>query len=116
MTSTKNIGDRGEELAIQYLVDKGFKILEQNYRFKRSEIDIIAKKDSFFVFIEVKTRNNSYYGNPEDFVDSKKAEMVHQAAEAYLEDKSLDIPIRFDIISIIDKGASFTIDHFEDAF
>lgn len=116
MTITKNIGDRGEELANQFLIENGFKILEQNYRFKRSEIDIIAEKEGFFVFVEVKTRNNRLYGNPEDFVDGIKAEMVHLAAENYLLDKNPDRPIRFDIISIIDSGSSFSIEHFQDAF
>ncbi|QNL21903.1 YraN family protein [Hyphobacterium sp. CCMP332] len=116
MTTTKKIGDRGEDLAVQYLNAGGYKILEQKYRFKRSEIDIIAEKEEFIVFVEVKTRKSKYYGYPEAFVDSKKAEMIHLAAEEYLDGKPLDKPIRFDIISIIDKGSSQKIEHFKDAF
>ena len=116
MTTTKNIGDRGEDLAVQYLNAGGYKILEQKYRFKRSEIDIIAEKDDFIVFVEVKSRKSNLFGNPEEFVDFKKAEMIHLAAEEYLDDKPLEKPIRFDIISIIDKGSSYTIKHFKDAF
>jgi len=69
---SKNIefGKRGEKLAEDHLISKGYKILKKNWRFKRAEIDIIAKdKEGILVFVEVKTRSYTYYGEPEVFVD-----------------------------------------------
>ena len=110
--TTKQIGDKGEEQAVMFIVSKGYKILERNFRYKRAEVDIIAQTSNLLVFIEVKTRKNSQFGFPEQFVDSNKANMVHSAATAYLEDINWLDDIRFDIIAITDGE----IEHFEDAF
>lgn len=65
-------GQYAEIVAADYLVKKGFKILAQNFRYKRFEIDLIVKKDELIVFVEVKARKNNLFGHPEDFVNRKK--------------------------------------------
>ena len=75
MTSTKDIGDKGEERAVTYLISNQFQIIEKNYRYKRAEVDIIAQKDNCLHFIEVKTRKNDAFGFPEEFVSDRKVEL-----------------------------------------
>ncbi|MEQ9424385.1 MAG: YraN family protein [Cyclobacteriaceae bacterium] len=115
MSKNKKIGDWGEEKAAEYLVERGYKIVDRNYRYSRGEIDIIALKANLLIFIEVKTRSNISYGYPEDFVDDKKAEWVYKVADQYVHEIDWQGGIRFDVISIL-KNPSVEIRHFEDAF
>jgi putative endonuclease len=116
MGTTKKIGDLGEKMAAKVLVEKGYKIIETNYRYGRSEIDLIAEKEGILVFVEVKTRKNSRFGYPEDFVNEKKAEMIIVAAEHYIMENDWKKDIRFDIVSIIMDKEGHELEHFEDAF
>lgn len=114
MTDKIKSGINGENLAANYLVKNGYSLLERNYRHKHSEIDIIAKKEQIIVFVEVKARNSSSFGNPEEAVNGKKIKKIIEGAENYIYDNNWLGRIRFDIISVdlkIDK-----IMHFEDAF
>jgi putative endonuclease len=106
-------GQKAEEKAALFLREKGYQILEKNYRYKRSEIDIIARKENTLVFVEVKYRSKNSYGDPEASVDEKKEIQVLSGAENYIFDKDWNGEIRFDIISILSDSA---IEHFEDAF
>lgn len=116
MSTTKK-GKEGEKLAAAYLENAGYEVLEYNYRYKRGEIDLVVKKDNLLVFVEVKSRSSSDFGNPEDAVSINKAEMVITTAENYIIEKKWDGPIRFDIISIhTQKYLPPAIHHFEDAF
>ena len=115
MGKNKELGQEGEHIAANYLIDKGWQILAMNYRYSRSEIDLIASKNDLLIFVEVKTRTNTSYGLPEAFVDEKKAENIIKGAEHYIEENSWQGNIRFDIISII-KGKQLDIAHIEDAF
>ena len=111
------LGKRGEQLAVSFLEKKEYQILETNWRHRRAEVDIIAKDGVVLVFVEVKTRNNNHYGEPETAVDQKKEDLLASAGAAYMRKIAHDWEIRFDIISIIYKNEqSFTIKHFEDAF
>lgn len=110
--TTKEIGDKAEQKAVDYLIEKGFAILETNYRYKRSEIDIIAQKDSVLHVIEVKYRSNNSFGYPEEFVDDKKAEMVALAADFYMELINWTGFVQYDIIAITKKELLYL----EDAF
>lgn len=118
MNSRKEIGQNGEHLAKIYLENKGYAIIEQNWRYKKAEIDIIAKKDSILIFIEVKTRSYDFYGKPEESVDAKKEALIMDAAQRYMEYIGYNWEIRFDILSLIlDKSLKPSkIEHFEDAF
>lgn len=115
MNDKAKTGKEGEQQAADYLQGKGYEIIARNYRHKHAEIDLIAKKASFIVFVEVKTRSYSFFGEPEAFVDSKKASLVIHAAEQYTFENKYEGNIRFDIVSV-KTGANPEIVHFEDAF
>ena len=116
MTIRKRIGDRGEDSAANYLFANGYEVLQKNYRFGRGEIDIIARKDETLVFIEVKTRKNNLYGDPESFLSESQEDRIHLAAEEYVLQNEWPGEIRFDIIAILWDSNEPTLDHFEDAF
>jgi putative endonuclease len=97
---TKEIGDIGEERAKYYLCSLGHKIMAQNYRYKRSEIDIISEKHNIIHFTEVKFRKNSKYGHGETFVSEQKLNMLHIGAEGYISQEDWNGDIQFDIIAI----------------
>ena len=117
MSDHNELGIRGEEIAIELLKKKGYKILERNWRYKKAEIDIICKKDDILIFVEVKTRSTMKYGMPEDFVSKSKRKLMFGAANAYMEKINHFWEIRFDVISILmNKLYPPKIVHFEDAF
>ena len=116
MVQRKDIGKRGEDEAFRLLKSEGYQILERNYRFKRSEIDLIAEKDGILVFIEVKVRSNNSFGFPESFVSDNQINHILAAAEEYQYQKNWNGNIRFDIISIEGKNNDLKITHFKDAF
>ncbi|MCA4896843.1 MAG: YraN family protein [Cytophagales bacterium] len=103
-------------MAARFLIDKGFEIVERNYRHKRSEIDLIVKKDNWLIFVEVKLRSSDAYGYPEDFVDYKKAKNIVDGAEQYTYDKNWQGNVRYDIVSIRLQQDQTEIIQIEDAF
>ena len=111
-----DFGKQGEEFATQYLIDKGYEILERNWRNRHKEIDIIAKDGKELVIVEVKTRQTDEYGNPDVAVTLQKQRLLIYAANAYLFRNNLDVETRFDIISIVFKEWKPVIEHIEDAF
>ena len=115
MSKNNELGQEGEQLAADYLKKKGWLIREMNYRFSRSEIDLIASKNDLLIFVEVKARSNIRFGLPEQFVDAKKAENIIKGADHYILETDWKGNIRFDIISII-KKTSIELEHIEDAF
>ncbi len=115
MDEKAKTGKEGEAQAAEFLQGKGYEILVRNYRHKHAEIDLIVKKGTFIVFVEVKTRSYSFYGEPEAFVDAKKAATVIGAAEQYTFENKYEGNIRFDIVSV-KTGSNPEIIHFEDAF
>jgi putative endonuclease len=114
MSDKIKTGSKGENLAAEFLVRKGFKIVARNYRFKRAEIDLIIKRENWLVFVEVKTRTSNAFGEPEEFVDDYKASLIFEAAEEYIFANNWQGHIRFDIVSV-KMGAQPEIEHFEDA-
>ncbi|MCP3660368.1 MAG: YraN family protein [Bacteroidetes bacterium] len=112
----KEFGIFCEKKACLYLSNHDYKIVEQRYRYKKGEIDIIAKKHNLLVFIEVKGRKNSNYGNSESFVDQTKEKIIIETAEAYIFLNDWNGDIRFDIIAIQGKFKNYKLLHFEDAF
>ena len=116
MKSKTSIGNEGEELAADYLERQGYSVIARKYRYKRFEIDLIAKKRNLLVFVEVKMRKNVLFGYPEDFVDYRKVDKIMEAADQYIYENRTDQPIRFDIISIISDKGNIEIKHFKDAF
>lgn len=102
-----------EQKAMEYLREKGYKILDHNYYTKFGEIDIIAYKDKGYVFVEVKYRKTEKYGYPYEFVNKTKRERIMKSALAFAKTNyTYKSPMRFDIIDILkDK-----ITHYENAF
>jgi len=116
MAVHNELGKKGEELAVEFLQKKDYQILERNWRFKKAEIDIIALKKDVLAVIEVKTRSSSYFGNPQDFVNEKKIQLLVEAVNEYVISKDIDVEVRFDIVAIIKTKNNFSIEHLEDAF
>jgi len=111
------IGKRGELLAQKYVKEVGYEIIEVNYRCKFGEVDIIASKDDYIVFIEVKTRNNSNYGLPYESVSAAKQEKIRRVAANYLSTNNLfQKDCRFDVVSIEKIGMDYTCEIIQDAF
>ena len=116
MAKHYNLGLKGEQIATDYLVKNGYAILERNWRFKKAEVDIIAKKNDVLAVVEVKTRSTDYFGNPQDFVNQKKINLLVEAINEYVISKNLDVDVRFDIIAILKNKEKTTIEHLKDAF
>ena len=116
MATHNELGEKGEKFAVKYLQDNGYEILERNYRFLKAEVDIIAKKQDVLIVVEVKTRSTNYFGNPEDFINSKKIKLLVAAIDNYIIEKDLDIEVQFDIIALIKEKDGFKIEHFINAF
>jgi putative endonuclease len=115
--TTKQIGDMGEAIAKKYLINKGYEIVALNYRYSRAEVDVIATYNQALIFIEVKAKSYTYYGDPSESVTPAKERMYFDAANKYMEELEWEGEIRFDIISIIlSKDGQHNINHFEDAF
>jgi putative endonuclease len=111
-------GKLGEEYAARFLLSKGYRIVERNYKAGRGEIDIIAWFGSdLLVFVEVKTRSSDDFGGPEEAVGPKKQDMIARMAGLYMEKIHYEWAIRFDIIAVLmEHGKPKTIRHTEDAF
>jgi len=112
----RELGNKGEQIAVNYLEKKGYRILETNWYYNHKEIDIIAKFGEELIIVEVKTRTTNYFGEPYEFVDEKKQKFLIEAANGYLNEKNLDLPVRFDIISVLIKKYKTEIFHIENAF
>jgi putative endonuclease len=109
-------GKEGEQLAADFLTKNGFEIIERNYRHKRSEIDLIVKKNNWLIFVEVKARSSAYFGYPEQFVDRNKVRMILQGALNYMYEINWQGNVRYDIVSVMLTGSLREIVHIEDAF
>lgn len=109
-------GQQAEALAARYLTNIGYQILDKNYRSGRAEVDIIAQIGTFLVFVEVKSLQKTFYGNPENRISEHKKHMLFQAANDYQMDKNWYKEIRFDAISVNFYPQAIKIEHFEDAF
>ena len=119
MAEHNDLGKWGEDEAALYYEDRGYEILERDWKVGKRDIDLIAlteDKDTL-VFVEVKTRQNNDLQEPEEAVDVKKMRNLAIAANAYVKLHVLDMDVRFDIISVIGKCSCVeSIECFEDAF
>lgn len=118
INNTKQEGSKGENKAIEYLINLGYKIIKTNFTFgKVGEIDIIAKDGDTLVFVEVRKRLNNEYGKPEESLTLKKRNKIRKTAEAYLYiNKIENIECRFDFIGIEKENDEITINHIKNAF
>lgn len=114
MTDKIKRGTEGENLAAEFLAGKGFEIVARNYRYRHAEIDLIVKRKDWLIFVEVKTRSSSTYGEPESFVSYAKVNKIFEAAEEFIYRNDWQGHIRFDVVSV-KPGTVPLIEHFEDA-
>jgi len=116
MAESHNLGQKGENAAVEYLKNSGYRILNRNWKAGKLELDIVAENKDFVVFIEVKTRSEDFLMHPETAINREKQRSMIYAADNYIQRNNITKESRFDIITIIKKGESFEIKHTEDAF
>ncbi|MBE6337226.1 MAG: YraN family protein [Lentimicrobiaceae bacterium] len=117
MATHNELGALGEQIAVDYLIERGYQIIERNWSNGHKEIDIVAKDGDTIVIVEVKTRRSTYLVEPETAVDVFKQRNLIWAANSFVNRFQYDNDIRFDIISIvIDRNNEKRIEHIEDAF
>lgn len=115
----KDIGSFGETLARDYLISKGYKILNMNFRNKFGEIDIICKKNDLLIFCEIKSRYSNSFGSPIESITCYKQKQIIKLSELYLISKKYyNFNVRYDIIEVIFNTitSSHIINHVQDAF
>jgi len=113
----QEIGKKGETVAVHYLKKQGYRIIEQNYRSKAGEIDIIAREKQSLVFVEVKTRSSRSFGSPKWAITPKKQKAISMAALYYLKmTNQNNVDARFDVVSILLQGEDTQIELVRNAF
>ncbi|WPR72377.1 YraN family protein [Flavobacterium sp. NG2] len=116
MAAHNELGKLGEEMAVNFLKENGYTVLDRNWRFQKAEIDIVCQKNETLAIVEVKTRSSIEIGLPIEAVNSKKIRLLTRAVDEYVCAKNLDLEVRFDVISIHKDKNSFVIEHLTDAF
>ena len=116
MAKHNELGKQGETAAVNYLIQRDYVIRHQNWRKGHLELDIVAAKDDILIVIEVKTRRNTEFAEPEDAVNRSKIRRLVKATDAYLKLFQIDNQVQFDIITVVGENGNFTIQHMEDAF
>lgn len=116
MATHNLLGKVGEDAVAEYLKKKGYDILHRNWRKNHLELDIVAAKDDELIVVEVKTRRNTDYIEPQDAVNRQKIRHIVIAADAYVKHFGIDASVRFDIITAVGQPGTFRIEHIKDAF
>jgi len=117
MAAHNELGQWGEEMAADYLQQKGYTIMERNWKSGHRDLDIIAQDDETVVFVEVKTRHNRLFTDPEDAVGYQKIQHLRQAANHYIKYRHINQEVRFDIVTVTGTIGEFPeIEHIENAF
>jgi putative endonuclease len=115
--TNKSSGAWGEDLALRYLLRRGYRLVERNYRKRRGEIDLIVRDGDVLVFVEVKLRRSTGFGDPLEAVTARKQATIRSLAEQYLAENQPDFDtVRFDVIGILATPPETRMDHIEDAF
>jgi putative endonuclease len=116
MAGHNDLGKKGEDMAVEYLISIGHCIIARNYRYEKAEVDIISTFDDMIIFSEVKTRSTQQYGYPESAVGAKKKSLLRDAMDFYLVENKIMEESRFDILSIVTNPDGTEIHHIPDAF
>lgn len=116
MSEAYELGKQGEEIAVEYLISKGYKILKRNWYFGKFELDIITIDNNTLVFVEVKTRSADYWVEPELSLTNKQQGFIIKAANGFIDTHSYDMEARLDIVSIVIHPQGKDIKHIEEAF
>ncbi len=116
-TEKKELGKKGEDLAVRFLKKRGYQIIQRNYTCKMGEMDVIAKEKDTLVFVEVKTRTSATFGPPQLSVHFSKQNQLSKVALHFLKEKNLnDIRARFDVVAILLGPKGEEIELIRDAF
>ena len=111
--NTRAIGTQGEDVAVEYLKNKGYKVIERNFNCRYGEVDVIAYENGYYVFIEVKSRNTLAFGLPREAVTPIKCQRILSVARYWLfKHRLTGVPVRFDVIEIVDGVPSVIVDAF----
>ena len=116
MALHNDLGKEGEARAANYLMEHGYKIRHTNWFYDKMELDIVAEKEGWLVVVEVKTRSTETFEHPEEAITNAKIRRIVTAADGYIQTYNIDLPTRFDVVSVIPDRNGFHIDHIEDAF
>ena len=101
MAEHNEFGKEGETAAADFLTEKGYSILHRNWRCGKKELDIVAKYNNELIVVEVKSRKDIRFGNPEEAVNDRKIRHIIASTDAYLRKFAIDLPVRFDIITVV---------------
>ncbi len=116
MQTTRTLGISGEQAVAEWLKNKNFKIVAQNYRTRQGEVDLIAQKDEFLVFVEVKTRNTAYFPISNVITFSKQQKIIKAAKYFILKNNIIDKVCRFDVAIVTTDPKGYNIEYIENAF
>lgn len=115
MAEHNELGKWGEEIASRYLQEKGYVIIERDWKSGKKDIDIIAIDNDVYVFVEVKSRQNRMFSEPENAVNYNKMQYLKQAISNYIKYRCLNNNVRFDVVTIVGKiGERPEIEHIKD--
>ena len=116
MAAHNKLGHIGEEAAATYLESRGYLIRHRNWRLGHLELDIIAQQQNQLIIVEVKTRRNTDYAMPQEAVTPQKRRRLSRAAHAYQHYEGLNLPVRFDILTVVGDDTPFKFEHIREAF
>jgi len=116
MANHNTLGEAGEQAAAIFLEKLGYQILHRNWRKGHLELDIVASNENELVIVEVKTRTDTMFALPQEAVTPQKIKRTVIATDKYIKTFGIDIPVRFDIISVVGCDGNFKIEHIQEAF
>ncbi|WP_332033361.1 YraN family protein [Kaistella sp.] len=117
MAEHNDFGNLAEDLAVEYLEKKNYRIIARNFRYQKAEIDIVAEFDDLIVVTEVKARSYNTVIEPQEAVTKKKIKSIVMCTDFFMQDKTIDKEVRFDIITVLpDEKGVLQLTHIQDAF
>ena len=116
MAEHNELGKQGEAIAASYLEERGFKIVERNWRYNKKELDLIAYDEDRFVVVEVKTRTTDGWEHPKEAITPGKIRFIVEATEAYIMQHDIKEEVRFDVVTLIPDNGEWKIEHIKEAF
>ncbi len=117
MAEHNDFGNLAEDLAVEYLEKKNYRIIARNFRYQKAEIDIVAEFDDLIVVTEVKARSYNTLIEPQEAVTKKKIKSIVMCTDFFMQDRTIDKEVRFDIITVLpDEKGVLQLTHIQDAF
>lgn len=117
MAEHNDFGNLAEDLAVEYLEKKNYRIIARNFRYQKAEIDIVAEFDDLIVVTEVKARSYNTVIEPQEAVTKKKIKSIVMCTDFFMQDRTIDKEVRFDIITVLpDEKGVLQLTHIQDAF